>query len=130
MDIKNTLGAILPIQTNVSKKIENAKRAIKSENTTDRDGNGQQQYQSQDQQQHGPMSDEEFQKAFKYLQELPAVKEHHLLLEVQLIDGKRFIFLKESDGKTVRRISEHELWSLAVLKSPDSKKGQLLSKTA
>lgn len=130
MDIKGALGAIIPIQGNASKKIENSHRAIKSESTADRDANGQQQYSSQDQQHHGPMSDEEFERAIKYLKELPAVRDHSLSLEVQILEGKRYLFLKEPDGKVVRRIAENELWSLAIMKSPDAKKGQLLSKTA
>ncbi|MFN7824290.1 MAG: hypothetical protein ACK5P6_02910 [Pseudobdellovibrionaceae bacterium] len=127
MDIKNALNAVLPIQVRSKDPTE---KTLKMGNTTDRDGHGQQQWSNQKEQEHPPMSEEQFQKALQFLRELPAVKDHHLEVSFELKDGKRVVYLKEPDGKLLRRILEAELWTLQIMKDPDSKKGQLLSKTA
>lgn len=127
MDIKNALNAILPL--NLRHK-EGADRTIKMGSTTDRDANGQQAY-SQNQNQHGPMSDEQFQKAIEILKNMPAIKEHSLSIEELIENDRRFVLIKEPSGKVVRRIPEAELWGLQEMKSSDpNKKGQLLRKTA
>ena len=74
------------------------------------------------------MSDEQFKKSMKHLQELAAVKDHNLTVEEHITEGRRFVLLKEPDGKLLRRISEQELWTL--IESAQDKKGQLLRKTA
>lgn len=102
-------------------------RAIRSDSATDRDGNGQMPSDGQ-QPEHGPMSDEQLQKALDHLQSLPVVKDHNLTLEVVMVEQKRFVLLKESDGKLIRRIPESELWTLQVVR--ENEKGQLLRKTA
>lgn len=127
MDIKNALNSILPIQLQKKPAID---RSIKSGDATDRDANGQMGYDQQKKHQE-PMTDEQFEKALKALKELPAVKDHHLTTEVAMIDGKRFVLLKEPTGKLLRKISESELWTLPTMKDSDpNKKGQLLRKTA
>lgn len=129
MDIKNALNAILPI--NVKQKT-GVDRSIKSGNTTDRDANGQAAYdQNQQQQQRPPMTEEQLEKALQQLREYPAIKEHNLTVELVEQAGRRFVFLKESDGKVIRRIPEAELWTLPNMSPNDPKpKGQLLRKTA
>lgn len=127
MDIKHALNAVLPISVRSKDPTE---KSIRMGNTTDRDANGQTGYQQQ-KQQHPPMSDEQFKKALEHIKEIPAVIEHHLIAEALLVDGKRFILLKEPSGKMIRRIPEMELWSLPVFKENEPHgKGQLLSKTA
>jgi len=129
MDIKNALNSILPL--NLRAKPE-ATRAIKAGNTTDRDANGQMAYDQNQQQQHRePMTEEQLKKALQHLKEFPAVKEHNLSVELVEQDGKKFVILKEPDGKVIRRIPEIELWTLPVMNESDpNKKGQLLRKTA
>lgn len=76
-----------------------------------------------------PMSDEQLKKAMEHLKSLPVVKDHQLLLELFTNEGgKRFVLLKEPNGKLIRRIPEDELWTLQVVK--ETEKGQLLRKTA
>ncbi len=130
MDIKNALNAILPL--NLRAKTE-TDRTIKAGNTNDRDANGQMAYDQNQhkQEEHPPMTDEQLQRALKALQEFPAVKEHNLTVELIEQEGRKFVLLKEPDGKILRRISEAELWTLPVMKQADPKaKGQLLRRTA
>lgn len=127
MDIKNVLKAVMPIAT-TEKKVESA---IKTGSTTDRDANGQQQYPDGQSPQQQEMTEEQFAAALKSLQNSAAVKDNNLLLEVQNHEGKRFVILKEVNGRVLRRIPEQELWTLqASQQGKDSKKGQLLRKTA
>ncbi len=129
MDIKNALNAILPPAL---KKAAPAEKAIKAGNTTDRDANGQMGYDQQKQEHREPMTEEQLKKALEHLKALPAVKEHNLTVELTEIQGKRFVLLKEADGKILRKIPEAELWTLPVMSDsdPTKKKGQLLRKTA
>lgn len=127
MDIKNALNSVLP--PNLRPK-EHVERTIKSDSTTDRDADGRTPYdQGGQNEKRGPMSDEQMKKALDHLRGLQAVKDHQLTIElVTKDDGKRFVLIKEPDGKVVRRIFEHELWSLQAVQDTD--KGQLLRKTA
>jgi CHAT domain-containing protein len=128
MDIKNALNAILPL--NIRAKA-GADRTIKAGNTTDRDANGQATYDQNQQQQRPPMTEEELKRALQHLKDLPAVKEHNLTVELVEIENKKFVLLKEPDGKLLRRIPEAELWTLpAMSESQTNRKGQLLRKTA
>ena len=129
MDIKNALNAILPLQLRAKTASD---RALKAGNSTDRDANGQTSYEQKKQQDHHePMSEEQMKKALDHLKEFPAVKEHNLTVEMVEQDGKRFVYLKEPDGKILRRIHESELWTLPIMTETDPKKtGQLLRRTA
>jgi uncharacterized FlaG/YvyC family protein len=129
MDIKNALNSILPINLRAKPEVD---RSLKSGNTTDRDANGQTTYDQNQQQQHRePMTEEQLQKALQHLKDLPAVKEHNWTVELLLVDGKRFVLLKEANGTLIRKIPEFDLWTLPVMsESEPNKKGQLLSKTA
>lgn len=128
MDIKHALNSILPL--NLRAKAEGT-REIKAGTTTDRDANGQMAYDQNQQQHREPMSEEQLQKALQHLKDLPAVKEHNLQVELIEQDAKRFVLLKEQDGKVIRRIPEIELWTLPVMtESEPNKKGQLLRKMA
>lgn len=127
MDIKGALSSILPITVRSKDPTD---RAIKSGNTTDRDANGQTGY-GQQEQQHPPMSEEQFKKALEHIKDIPAVNEHNLSVEFYEQNGKRFVILREPDGKILRRIPEVELWSLPVFKENEPhRKGQLISKSA
>jgi uncharacterized FlaG/YvyC family protein len=129
MDIKNALNAILPLNLRAKTGTD---RALKAGNSTDRDANGQASYEQQQKQEHRePMSEEQLKKALQHLRDFPAVKEHNLTVELVEQDGRRFVYLKEPDGKILRRIHEAELWTLPVMTESDpNKKGQLLRRTA
>lgn len=122
------LKAVLPLQI---KQNDPADRAIKSESATDRDANGQQASGGQkDQQEKGPMSDEQFNKSIEAIKKLAPVQEHQLSVEPLVQNGTRFVILKTPDGKIFRRISEAELWTLDVNQPQEKKKGRLISKSA
>lgn len=127
MDIRHAIGSLLP--TNLRKK-DPVERTIKSDSATDRDGNGQMPGKDKNEgEQRPPMSEEQLQKAMDHLKSLPVVRDHHLSVELVTSEGgKRFVLLKEPDGKLIRRIPEEELWTLQVIK--ETEKGQLLRKTA
>ena len=126
MDVKNIINTLVPTQ---AKPMDSVDKSIKTDSTTDRDGNGQQQYQSQDERKP-PMTEEEFKKYVEELSLLPAITEHNLVVEPQEINGKRFVFLKEPDGTVLRKITEEELRTLPTVSVGESPKGQLLRKTA
>lgn len=127
MDIKSAINSILPKTVRAKDPTD---KAIKAGNTTDRDANGQTGY-GQQEQQHPPMSEDQFKRAMEHIKDIPAVKEHQLSVEAFEQNGKRFVLLKEANGKVIRRIPENELWSLPVFKEKEPHgKGQLLRKTA
>lgn len=127
MDIKAALNTILPRVTSLKEPVD---KSIKMGGATDRDANGQTGYGDQ-QEKRPPMSQEQFEKALEHLKEIPAIKEHNLVIEAIEVSGKRFVILKEVDGKVIRRIPEIELWSLPVFKKTEPHgKGQLISKSA
>lgn len=123
MDVKNVLGAVVPI----IRGKERVEKTIKSDATADRDANGQM-ASGGDQQQHPPMSDEQLKKAIEHLKAHAVVKEQNLTVQLYEAEGRKFVLIKEPSGKIVRRIPEAELWTLQVVK--DNEKGQLLQKTA
>lgn len=103
-------------------------RTIKSDSSHDRDANGQQFYDQNKEQHHGPMSEEQFKKATEYLEALDSVKEHNWIVETIVEDSKRYVLVKDNLGTVVRRIPESDLWSLPFDK--DVRTGQLLKKSA
>lgn len=107
---------------------EKVDRTIRQDSAHERDANGQQAW--QDQQQQGPMSDEQFEKALEHLRQLTAVKDNNWSVTVEKSDGKRTVLIKDAYGNLIRRIPEAELWSLPLDQSSSSPKGQLLKRTA
>jgi len=121
----NIKGIAPVINTTPLRAVEKVKGGIKSDESHERDANGQQS--SGDPQQHRePMSDEMFQKAIDHLKQLPGVKEHNWSIEPAEINSKRFILVKDLQGHTIRRISEYDLWSLPL--EGESPTGNLLKK--
>lgn len=124
MDLK---GIGKPVDLHPVQNREKVERSITSEKTLDREGNGQASY-GDGGQQHPPMTEEQFKAALAHLRNLQAVKDNRLEVIEHVVEGKRFVLLREPGGKVIRRIPEKELWSLQNVK--DKEKGQLLSKSA
>jgi hypothetical protein len=124
MDVKSAVNSIIPV---AAKAIDKSGKAIKSDSTHDRDANGQMGHGGKEERRR-PMTEEELEKALTHIRGLDAVKEHSLAVELIEVDGKKFVLLKEADGKVLRRIPEYELWSLQIMK--ERAKGQLLQKVA
>lgn len=126
MDIKNVAKGMLSPQIRLNEKVE---RMIKSDSATDRDANGQMPSGGQQGEDQGPMSDEHIAKCIEHLKGLPTVKDHNLIVELQVHENKKFVIIRESaGGKVIRRISEPELRTLQFVN--EKEKGQLLRKTA
>ena len=124
MDIKSALNQIVPLNLRAKDQVQ---RTIKSDSTTDRDANGQQAF-GERQEHREPMTEEQLQKVLEHLKTLPVVKDHNLTVELAEQEGKKFVLLKEPNGKLIRRIPESELWSLQIMQ--EDKKGQILNKSA
>lgn len=124
MDIRNITKIFNPLAIKGKDRVE---KGIKSDNTSEREGNGQMSSGS-DSEHKESMSDEQFEQALEHLKKHQIFKDNHLELIVQNINSKRFVIIREPNGKVLRRIAETELWSLQAIK--DNEKGQLLSKTA
>ncbi len=124
MDLKGIGKPIDPLLTTNRERVE---RSINSEKSSDREGNGQSAF-GGNEQQHPPMTEEQFQQALEHLRNLPVVKDHQLEVVTEIREEKRVIILKEPSGKVIRRIMENELWSLQGVK--DTEKGQLLRRSA
>lgn len=127
MDIKNALNSILPPQVRSTAPTD---KPIKSESATDRDANGQQQYSQDREEKHGPMSDKQYADAIDHLKSMPGVVEHGFIIEPEIVEGRRFVLVKEPSGKVIKRITESELWTLPEFSEGEKPKGQILRKTA
>jgi len=123
MNIKGLIGNIIPTEV---RGISRAERTIKSDETHDRDANGQQASGDQ-QEQHEPMTDEQLEKALAHLRNLPSFKEHKWTVQLETQDSSRFAVVKDNLGTVIRRIPEMELWTLP---SDNDSRGQLLKKSA
>lgn len=123
MNIKGLIGNIIPTEV---RGVSRAERTIKSDETHDRDANGQQ-ASGEQQEQHEPMSDEQLEKALAHLRNLPSFKEHKWTVQLETNDSLRFAVVKDNLGTVIRRIPELELWTLP---SDNDSRGQLLKKSA
>ncbi|KHD89742.1 MAG: hypothetical protein OM95_01325 [Bdellovibrio sp. ArHS] len=124
MNIKGMISNILP--NNEVRNVERIGQAIKSDQTNDRDANGQETY-SGNQEQREPMTEEQLEKAMEHLRSLPAMKEHKWTVELDADEKGRFVVVKDNLGAVIRRIPELELWTLP---SDNSPRGQLLKRSA
>lgn len=125
MNIKGLLGNMIP--TSPIRAVGKTERTIKSDSTSDRDANGQQAG-GGEQQHREPMTEEQIKKALEQLRNLPAIKEHQWLVELSIIENKKFAIVKDNSGTIIRRIPELELWTLP--EASELGKGQLLKRTA
>ena len=125
MNIKGFIPNILP-DTKV-RSVETIGKTIKSDETHDRDANGQESYSQNLQEQHEPMSEEQLERAMEHLRNLPAMKEHKWTVTLEVSEAGRHVVVKDNLGTVIRRIPELELWTLP---SDDSPRGQLLKRSA
>ncbi|WII70739.1 hypothetical protein QJS83_09730 [Bdellovibrio sp. 22V] len=125
MNIKGFFSNILP--NNEVRSVERVGKTIKSDETHDRDANGQETYGGNQEQQREPMTDEQLEKAMEHLRSLPAMKEHKWTVHLEEEEGNRFVIVKDNLGSVIRRIPELELWTLPTDNSP---RGQLLKRSA
>ncbi len=132
MDIKNILNAMIPSPGPVKSRME---KSIKTDSSSDRDANGQRQRQGSGDG-RGPLSDSEWVQILQHLKNISAVKEQGWSVERSDLDHRKFVVIKDSEGKVLRRLSERDLSSLLESLTPgggsshQETRGQLLRKQA
>lgn len=124
MNVKSLIGNI-PSPTEF-RSVTQTERAIKSDTAHDRDANGQQAF-SQNQEKREPMTEEQLQAAVEHLQNLPGVKEHSWMIELEVTEAGKFVLVRDNLRNIIRRIPELELWTL---ETDSALNGHLLKKTA
>ena len=114
-----------PAQVFARDKINSAK-TIKSDETADREANGQQTY--GDGNPGESLSDEQLQQALERVKEHEGIKKSGLLVDLVVQNNQNFIIISSPDGETVRRFSERDMAGL--LESAKTESLRLVDKTA
>lgn len=115
---------INPLETRLKPE---GSRDIKSNETADRDANGQMAGGNPDDDQE-PLSDDELERVLEKLRRNSSVQGKGLLVKLLVSQSKRFVLIQEPLGRIIRRIPESELRIILQMDS-DSTKGQLLNKS-
>jgi hypothetical protein len=126
MNIKNFLG-ISPSVTPAS-AVQKVDRPIKTDSSHDRDANGQEFYQKEKKKEK--MTQEQFDKAVAILREKHFIKDMSWVVKACYDGDFKYAEVQDYTGKTIRKISEFDLWEMFEDAKPDETKGQLLKKTA
>jgi len=132
VNIKNLLGlnSIPKTERVATSGLTQVDRSIKSENTQDRDANGQQFYDKQKKRRQR-MTPEQFQRAIAILNEKPWLQEMSWKAFEMTEDDLLYAEVRDVNNSVIRRISEYDMWELFEEVRPgEEKKGQLLKKTA
>ncbi len=111
-----------------TKDINQKERPIKSDNTEDRDANGQEFYSKNKKRQR--MTLEQFKKALAILNQKPFMLEMKWLAHEVCENDFYFADVISADGIVIRRMSEFDLWEMFEEQPVDTNKGQLLKKSA
>ena len=129
MNVKNLAGNAI-INSLPSTQQPSETKAIKSENTHDRDANGQQLYQKQ-QKKKEKMTREQAEKAIENL------NAKHFMLDMKWVavlvedEGYFYAEVKDQNENLIRKIGEVDLWEVFETPSNEtSTKGNLLKRTA
>ena len=120
------LGNAVPVSPATSAaKVE---RPIKTDSSHDRDPQGQQY--SQQEKQKEKMTAEQFEKALTILRKKDFIKDMNWLVSSITENDVRYAWVKDSQGETIRKIIEFDLWEIFNDSNVEETKGQLLKKTA
>ncbi|MEQ1722180.1 MAG: hypothetical protein ABL930_03330 [Pseudobdellovibrio sp.] len=103
-------------------------RQIKTDNTADRDANGQQFYQKEKKKEK--MTQEQFDKAVALLREKHFVKDMNWVVLATSEGDIKFAWVQDRSGQSIRKIIEFDLWEVFDDVKSEETKGQLLKKTA
>lgn len=119
MNIKSVHTApILPLEP--KQRVE----GLRSQGSTDRDANGQQQQKEPEQKRH--LNQQEFDDALKALAAHPGLKANNLSIKVEQDGDHRVIYIIDPEGGIVRRLSESQLW--LATRDKDRQTGKILDK--
>jgi hypothetical protein len=111
-----------------SEGVQKNERVIKSDNTSERDANGQEFYSKNKKKQR--MTKEQFDRAMALLNQKTFMVEMKWRAYEVLENDFFYAEVKSEDGTVIRRMSEFDMWELFEDKSVDETKGQLLKKSA
>lgn len=114
-----------PAQVLAKDKIE-ASKSIKSDETSEREANGQQTH--SDSEKHRPLSESEIQDIIKKLEDNEGVKHNNLIVKHRVENNRNIIVIESPEGQLIRRFVERDLFFLWQQSSEDEI--QLLNKTA
>lgn len=129
MNIKNLTGTSQILSgVNSKDSAKPVEKAIKADQSNDRDANGQALFQRQVKKEK--MSREQAEKAIHLLNEKPFMKEMSWVATLVEEDSYYFAEVKNSAGELIRRISEMGLWELFDSTISDPHKGNLLKRVA
>jgi hypothetical protein len=125
MNIKSVTSQILPNDQKVrTESVKDVRRQTQS--SADRDANGKREQNSETPKRH--LSQEEFEEVLQKIKALPGIKESSLVIKIVEMQDHRVIQIEDSQGQTVRRLSEADLWSMFF--SNGRTTGQLFDKAA
>ena len=125
MNIKTLVPNINSVQVNPATQSVSGK--VKAENSSpDRDADGKRHDGGAKEGHKEHLNEEEMEIALENLRSLEGVKNNHLDVSLVTQNSKRFVLVKDLEGKVIRRIPESELWPMIVDK--DKKTGSLLNK--
>lgn len=106
-------------------KVTEASQAIKPHDTAERDADGRQPF---GEEKKRPVTQEEIEKIIENLKSHPGVIANNLVIELNEIEQKKFLFIKSQDGQIIRRVPESEFYQL--LESLDQSSGRIFNKAA
>lgn len=127
MDIKHVFKISPTAFINAKSRLLNEQKSLKTDDTTDRDGNGQSPYQKK--RDYPALTEEEQITALSRLKLLPPFLEHKWQFKVitKFPDPLK-IELRDNLGLPIKMIEESELRTL--LDNPEPQKGNLVKRTA
>lgn len=96
-----------PAQVLAKDKIE-ASRQIKSDQTEEREGNGQQTH--GDGEAHRPLTPEELEQVLKKIRSIDGIESNGLLVKLVEENGQKVVKIEDPTGKVVRRFVERDLF--------------------
>lgn len=127
MDIKHVFKISPTAFVNTKSRLLSEQKTLKTDDTTDRDGNGQSPYQKQ--RNYPALTEDEQNIALNRLRQLPALIEHKWLIKVLAqFPHPLKIELQDNLGQLIKIIEEAELRTL--LDNPEPQRGTLVKRTA
>jgi hypothetical protein len=120
--LSNPITAIDSLRSGETREAKDVKLQISSE---DREADGQRKHEEANK---NPLTDEELKTAMEYLESLPGLKANGLMISIELQGNVKIFFIKDHEGKVVRRIIEWEMRQ--ITQSKDKKTGQIFDKSA
>jgi hypothetical protein len=114
-----------PAQIMGKEKIE-ATQTIKSDETAEREANGQQPF--SDSEPHRPLTEEEADQVLEKIKNHEGVQKNGLTVKLEEINGQKIVIIEDPKGQVVKRFVERDLFFF--LQQSDSDEIHLVNKSA